>query len=290
MIIGLAIVVAVALALAIFALPRLIGGGDDQEADAVAGDLMTASDRLVTSLSHERLLAALDQVGHADLLVLPVTDTPAARVATDALIVELETALADEGDEVQSHYEGAVTALNGLDELRAEIDGRAAPAPGVGYATEVLGRYDEIVGALHEANASLLGSTIEDAELRPGLELLTESRQAMDAVPRLMVAVAADIGTLATPEAVANVATVQGELQQHLASATSLADGTPYAGAVEELEADLAEAELQQIVDAALQTGQAEIFEFVTSALSSANAWQSFAVDVEDTMTEDVGD
>jgi hypothetical protein len=286
-IVGLAVVVGVVLGIAVFAVPRLTGGADEEE-DAVAGELMTVSDGLVTALSHERLLAALDQVGHADLLVLPVQDTPAARRATDAVIAQFETVLSDEGDQVGSHYEGSLSALNGLDELRGEIDGRAAPALGVGYATEVLGRYDEIVGALHEGNASLLGSTIDDTELRSGLELMAVSHAAVDAVPRLMVAIAADIGTLATPEAVANVAAVQADLQEHLASATSLAEGTPYAGAVEELEADLTEAELQQIVDAALQSGQAEIFEFVTSALSSANAWQSFAGDVEDTMTEGV--
>jgi hypothetical protein len=282
--IGLVVVAVTVVGVAGFALPRLSESASPEE-QAVTGELMTASQRLLTGLDHERLLGALDQIGHADLLVLPVEDTQAARRVTDDLLAGFESALPRQG-EVRSHYDGALAALDDLEGLRGEIDGRLAPAPGVGYANQVLDRYDTIIRAIHDANTSLLGSTVRDAELRPGLELLAVSRNAVDAVPRLMVAIAFDIGQLATPEAIASVASVQTELQDHLATATGMADGTPFASALDRLEADLVEAELQEVVDAALQTGQAEIFEVVTSALSSAHAWDGLASSVENTMTE----
>jgi hypothetical protein len=282
--IGLTVVAAVA-AVAAFVVPRLDASADPEE-KAVTGELMAVSERLLGALDHERLLASLDQVGHARLLVLPVEDTFAARRVTDEVLVEFESTLAGEDARVRSHYDGALDAVGRLEGLRAEIDGRPAPAPGLEYAVEVFRRYDEIVGALREADTSLLGSTVDDAELRHGLELLAESWHASDATSRLIVAVAFDIGRLTTPEVLARVSAVDADMKARLATAAARAARTPYAGAAEELQADLAEAELQQLIDSGLQTGQVEIYAVVAAALSASDAWQSFANEVEDTMTE----
>lgn len=284
-------VLAMAVSVAVLVLPDVVGRTLDDDEEATRR-VRPVSAWLLDGLRNERALAMVDILGIRSALSRPTEDTPHARQATDEALVAFGTTISDAGDELEAHYEGAIEALADLSELRTEIDSRIPPgdvtqAP---YAAEVFDRYDEIIGGLEDADVRFLRATIDDPEVRRGADLLAESRPSLDATERLLLAIAATGGLMDSPEAVATTSSIRADLESGRSAVAGLAADTVYEAAADELDATLAEAGLEDILDEALATRRLDMPGVVPAIGPSSGAWKTFVNAVDARLDQELRD
>jgi hypothetical protein len=203
------------------------------------------------------------------------------------------TAAGGPGDELasESDYEDALAAVADLDRLRDDIDSRTQPAAltEAPFASEVFDRYSEAIEAVHDADLRLRLTTIDDPELRRGAELLAEGQRALDAAERLPLVIAGNGGILDAPEAIATTTAIRADLDSSRAAVTELAAGTDYEVAADQLDAALAEAGLEDVLDEALATQRLDMSRLVAALGPASGAWQTFIGEVDGRLTREIG-
>jgi signal transduction histidine kinase len=180
---------AAALAVPLVALAALVAvqvreSVGDTDAAKVQADLATSSTGpggIVTAIQNERNFEALRSIGFNTAVELPVTTSEEARTATDNALNDFRDGLADLDPGAAEAYLPAVSAIEGgIDDLRATAD-TLAQTPSLDQAEQasgLFGNYTALLGELLDANEQV-SITIDDADLRTGVELLDSiSRQA----------------------------------------------------------------------------------------------------------------
>jgi signal transduction histidine kinase len=122
---------------------------------------------VLSTLQNERTWAAVDLIGSAELVTVPVVGYDESRAQTDAAVASFRETLEGESREVAQAYAPGLDRLSDLDEIRATIDGSTnekslANAP---FADEVYARYTELITPYFEANDQV-AVAVDDADLR----------------------------------------------------------------------------------------------------------------------------
>jgi hypothetical protein len=143
---------------------------------------------LFNALQDERNRATVDLVDMGDLIPLPVATNADARARTDAAIADFQQLVGTHGEQVRAAYAPALAELDGLGELRADVDANPGPHridTNYAAADETFSRYTTMVDALLDANSAVAVS-IDDPELRRGADVSFQGARQADAVARLV--------------------------------------------------------------------------------------------------------
>ncbi|HET6665442.1 MAG TPA: nitrate- and nitrite sensing domain-containing protein, partial [Acidimicrobiales bacterium] len=161
-----------------------------READQVKEqtDLATASigpSGLINSLQNERNYASLWLLGFEGTVQLPVESFDEAKQATDAAIASFRADVERKGGEVAETYGPALETLDGLAELRQQVDtykGERNTFNTDASDPNFVG-YTEIVAGLFDANTQV-ALAIDDPVLRRGVELSDLASRQTDVIAR----------------------------------------------------------------------------------------------------------
>jgi signal transduction histidine kinase len=151
-------------------------------------DLATASvgpSGVISALQNERNYASLWLLGQEGVVQVPVENFDQAKQETDAAIESFRADIESKGGEVTETYGPALEALDGLTELRQQVDsyeGERNLNNTDASDPNFLG-YTEIVTGLFEANTQV-ALTIDDPVLRRGVELTDLASRQTDVIAR----------------------------------------------------------------------------------------------------------
>ncbi|HKA83847.1 MAG TPA: nitrate- and nitrite sensing domain-containing protein, partial [Acidimicrobiales bacterium] len=151
-------------------------------------DLATASigpSGLINTLQNERNYASLWLLGFEGAVQLPIKSYDEAKQATDAAIADFRADIESKGGEVVETYGPALESLDGLAELRDQVDTYKGARDRFNTDTSdpnFLG-YTEIIAGLFDANTQVALS-IDDPVLRRGVELSDLASRQTDAIAR----------------------------------------------------------------------------------------------------------
>jgi signal transduction histidine kinase len=175
---------------------------------------------VISSLQDERNYASLWLLGQEGNVEVPVESFDEAKQATDAAIESFRADIESKGGEVIETYGPALEALDGLAELRDQIDTyegeRALTNTDVSDPNFV--GYTEIITGLFDANTQV-ALTIDDPVLRRGVELTDLASRQADVIARtirslLLAGVTGDAQLKDSPE----IAEASGLFSQVLAN------------------------------------------------------------------------
>ena len=153
---------------------------DDVRSQTELARASVGPEGLLSTLQNERTWAAVDLIGSAEQVTVPVVGYDESRAQTDAAVAVFRETLEGESREVAEAYAPALDRLSELDEIRATVDGSTnekslANAP---FADEVYARYTELITPYFEAN-DRVAVAVDDADLREITTLVgLTSRQA----------------------------------------------------------------------------------------------------------------
>lgn len=231
---------AAALAAPLIALVAVAGYEVSSATDAVdearaQADLATASlgpGSFVVSLQDERNRASIDLIGMGSAAELAVETNDEARQHTDAALAQLRTEVAQAPEEAQAAFADAFEAVAELEALRADVDAYDGPMDPSNdeFADEVFSRYTELVETFFDATTTV-ARTVEDAELRNGVELVDAATRQSEMRARIVrtALVATLTDTVDSPATTAEVAALYDRALGFDADIRTSAVG-PYAG------------------------------------------------------------
>jgi signal transduction histidine kinase len=174
---------AAALAVPLLALSALVAvqvreSVGNTDAARVQADLATSATGpggIVTAMQNERNFEALRSIGFTSAVDLPVKTPEEARSQTDGALDTFRNRLDDLDPKAADAYLPAVSAIEGgIDDLRTTAD-TLAQTPSLEQAqaaSDLFGNYTTLLGQLLDANQKV-ANTIDDAQLRSGVELLS---------------------------------------------------------------------------------------------------------------------
>lgn len=157
---------------------------------------------LLAALQAEALVGSSSVVGVDPGEGLPVADNQEARDATDAAIEEFRDHITRVGGATQEAYEPVVAQLDGLADVRAEIDAYTGPAvleggdvegaiapgmptEGLDLANTSYQDYSEMIAPFYDAN-SRIADAVDDTELRHGTDLVNLAARQTDLAGALL--------------------------------------------------------------------------------------------------------
>ncbi len=231
-------------------------------------DLATASigpSGLVNALQNERNYTGLWLLGSQDQVDLPVDSIEEARTKTDAAREAFTKEVEAKGGDVARIYGPVLSALDGLDDLRANVDAYTGPRVVVLFnqtAEDSFVGYTQLVGGLMAQN-SLLGAEVQDHTLRQGVQLIDMSTQEIDRIARFvrvsLLAAVQGNGRLDDPSEIVEGSSLEtAAVTNHQAILDFAAKG-PYAEAGRKLEVDSAATGLLDLAPQIVQTGNVDI-------------------------------
>jgi signal transduction histidine kinase len=218
---------------------------------------------LLSLIEDERNAAGVYMLDAQDQFALPVEDNAQAREATDQAVADFREQVESLGGEVEAAYGPALDAMDGIDELRNQIDSFQGTRgfENIGPTTEIFDAYGPFMAPFFEANKQVALS-IDNPELRRGAELVDLSSRQTDLIAQLtrdllLAAIGGD-GKLNQPEEVSAVAGRLGQLQSNedLIQTKATGDYELLSGSLfhsEEVDA------FPEVVEEALETGNINV-------------------------------
>ncbi|MGH9217340.1 MAG: nitrate- and nitrite sensing domain-containing protein, partial [Acidimicrobiales bacterium] len=196
-------------------------------------DLATASigpSGIINSLQNERNYASLWLLGFEDTVQVPVESFDEAKQATDAAIAGFRADIESKGGEVAETYGPALEALDGLTELRQQVDTYEGDRNTLNTDTSdpnFMG-YTEIVAGLFDANTQV-ALAIDDPVLRRGVELSDFASRQTDVIARtirsLLLPGVTGNGLLDTPAEIAEASELFSQVLDNESQVQSLGAG-----------------------------------------------------------------
>jgi signal transduction histidine kinase len=175
---------------------------------------------LLSLIEDERNAAGVYMLGAEDLFALPVEDNAQARAATDEAVADFREQVESLGGDVEAAYGPALDAMDGIDELRTQIDSfeGTRDLTNIGPTTEIFDAYGPFMTPFFDANKQVALS-IDNPELRRGAELVDLSSRQTDLIAQLtrdllLAAIAGDT-KLNQAEEVSAVAGRLGQLESN---------------------------------------------------------------------------
>jgi signal transduction histidine kinase len=218
---------------------------------------------LLSLIEDERNAAGVYMLDAGKLFALPVEDNAQARAATDQEVATFRDQVESLGGEVEAAYLPALDAMDGIGELRNQIDSFQGTRglENIGPTTEIFDAYGPFMTPFFDANKQVALS-IDNPELRRGAELVDLSSRQTDLIAQLtrdllLAAIGGD-GKLNQPEEVSAVAGRLGQLESNedLIKTKATGDYELLSGSLfhsEEVQ------EFPEVVEAALETGQVDV-------------------------------
>jgi signal transduction histidine kinase len=218
---------------------------------------------LLSLIEDERNAAGVYMLDAQDAFALPVEDNAQARAATDKEVAAFREQVESLGGEVEAAYGPALDAMDGIDELRNQIDSfeGTRSLQNIGPTAEIFDAYDPFMAPFFEANKQVALS-IDNPELRRGAELVDLSSRQTDLIAQLtrdllLAAIGGD-GKLNQPQEVSAVAGRLGQLDTNkdLIQTKATGDYALLSGSLfhsEEVR------EFPDVVEAALETGDVDV-------------------------------
>jgi signal transduction histidine kinase len=195
-------------------------------------DLATASigpSGVINSLQNERNYASLYLLGFDETVEVPVASFQEAKAATDAAITSFRVDIERKGGDAAETYGPALGALDGLAELRQQVDTFEGKRDVLNTDTSDPNfvAYTEIVSGLFDANTQV-ALAIDDPILRRGVELTDISSRQTDMIARtirslLLTGLSED--QLDQPEEFADASELFGQVLNNRAQVVSLGTG-----------------------------------------------------------------
>jgi signal transduction histidine kinase len=176
------------LAVAAFEVIQSSGDAAELRREVALAEAVVGPGGLFNALQDERNRAAVDLVDMGDIIGVPVETSERARSRTDVAIDDLRRLVATHGEKVRAAYGPALAKLDGLAELRADVDANPGPYridTNYAAADEAFTRYTTMVDTLLDANANVAIS-IDDPDLRRGADVSFQASRQADAVARLV--------------------------------------------------------------------------------------------------------
>ena len=229
---GAALAIPIAALLAVAALEVL---QSNREANKVREqtDLATASigpSGVINTLQNERNFASLWLLGFDKAVEVPVESFDEAKQATDAAIASFRADVERKGGDAAATYGPALEALDGLAELRQQVDtfeGTRDRQNTDASDPNFVG-YTEIVSGLFDAN-TLVALAIDDPILRRGVELADISSRQTDMIARtirsLLLPAVTENNLLDTSMEIAETSELLGQVLNNRAQIVSLGTG-----------------------------------------------------------------
>jgi signal transduction histidine kinase len=142
---------------------------------------------LLSKIEDERNAAAVNLLNLGEAVALPVEDDAQARAATDDALTDLRADFSTRGDAVSDAYAEPLAAMDGLEEIRAEIDASTTPrnTQNMAFASDIFDDYSALMDSVFAANQQVTVS-IKDSDLRRGAELIDLSARQTDLIARLV--------------------------------------------------------------------------------------------------------
>ena len=218
---------------------------------------------LLSLIEDERNAAGVYMLDAADAFALPVEDNAQARAATDKAVADFRDQVESLGGEVEAAYGPSLDAMDGIGELRTQIDSFQGTRglANIGPTTEIFDAYGPFMTPFFDANKQVALS-IDNPELRRGAELVDLSSRQTDLIAQLtrdllLAAIGGD-GKLNQPEEVSAVAGRLGQLKSNedLIQTKATGDYELLSGSLfhsEEVE------EFPEVVETALETGEIDV-------------------------------
>jgi signal transduction histidine kinase len=156
----------------------------EQAALAVAAD---GPGGLLKSLQDERNWAAVELIGQAGGVAVEVEGYEETRRRTDAAIQGFESQVAASDERTKAFYLRALERLDGLGDLRAEIDAFDAPRTIANgdFGDEMFDGYTAMIVPFLDA-VETIADEVDDAELRQGALLIATSLDQVEVVANLI--------------------------------------------------------------------------------------------------------
>jgi signal transduction histidine kinase len=188
---------------------------------------------LITALQNERVWTAVEIVGLADQVAVPVEGYDAVRAATDDAVEALKDELASKSAVVAEAYDDALAGLDELGQLRADVDANALPGDrrSLVFSDLIFARYSTLIEGFLDATAGLsLG--VSDDEFRVGADLADTTTRQMEVMGQLLNTVVTDAGFdgITTGPEIARVATLKAGFVRN--AGVLLSASGPYAAIV----------------------------------------------------------
>ena len=217
---------------------------------------------LLSLIEDERNAAGVYMLDAQDLFALPVEDNAQARAATDKEVAAFREQVESIGGDVEAAYRPALDAMDGIDELRNQIDSFEGTRSllNIGPTTEIFDAYGPFMTPFFDANKQVALS-IDSPELRRGAELVDLSSRQTDLIAQLtrdllLAAIGGD-GKLNQPEEVSAVAGRLGQLDSNKDLIQTKATGD-YALLSGSLFHSEAVDQFPEVVEGALETGEVD--------------------------------
>ena len=157
---------------------------------------------LITALQNERNWAAAQLVGVDQQLALDVAGYDETRAETDAALTEFQRELDSRGEAALAAYEPALNVLDGIHDLRTEIDAAAASATpslaNIGLTTAYFDRYTALIEPFF-GGMSRISIAMDDPELRQGATLMEAVTRQLEIVPQLTNALVLPVSVPTAP-------------------------------------------------------------------------------------------
>lgn len=275
-----------------FEVAKALGHSRDVGEEAALVEASLGPHGLLNRLEDERNVAAINLLGLAEAVELPVENDIEARSGTDAALDRLRVDIDRIGGSAARSYAPVFDELGRLDDLRREVDAFDGPrslASADGVAP-FFDRYSDTMGLVFAANRRIVDA-IDDVELRRGAELADLSTRQTDLIARLMSELLrADAGGgdandgLDEPGEIAAVATLVSPLHENQATIERYGVGD-YAQLVASLRQVDQVARFPQLVDHALDTGEVR-FEDLLAAGAGGEAGVADYVEFRDAVAE----
>jgi hypothetical protein len=252
-----------------------VGEQPSTEASVTA---VTAPRALVVALQNERNQATSRLLGIEDAIALPVNDVIEARTATDAAILAFE-ALLDSPE--QAAYDSGLVSLEGLEQLRRDIDADPGPRSleNIAASQRAFDRYAAMVDPLLNGQMAL-AEAIDDPTVRTGAVAYAQGMRLDEQTAQLSRSSLLAVVWPGTAE-VSEASRLQLEVQQGLDRLLAQASGTPYEAAAAAVVADIDDAGLLAAIGAALD-GSADVAALLSATdVVDGESWPAFLDDVE---------
>ncbi len=223
------------IALGVVTILEVLKSGDEVRQIRAQTDLAEAAigpSGLITSLQNERTWAALDLVGYAGMVTIPVEGYDETRTATNTAIDQFRARITTKGDAVAAAYQPALDGLGELEQLRADIDANvAAVNPRTtdnngDFSQAVFERATALIEPFFDATTRI-ALAIDDPELRQGTELADAATRQIEVLSLLASGIIRDAttseGGLNTPAEISRAASLHASF---LRNAETMLAGT----------------------------------------------------------------
>ncbi len=198
------------LALAVVTAFEVVKAGNEREEVASQTELAAAAigpSGLITSLQNERTWPAVDMIGQAGVVTVPVEGYEESRAATDEALVAFRDEIASKDPLIAEAFQPALNGLVDLEQLRADIDEYVTAHPDRSFddiedSQEAFERYTEFIAPFFDATTRI-SLAIDDPELRQGTEIADAGARQIEDLSLLLNGIIGDAvseGGTKTPE------------------------------------------------------------------------------------------